>query len=188
MSQLYQLPPRELATPPSPQRSESSRSLLIGLVVALLLIALGTGVLVKVGFLQRGPSFQEGEHLTASVGESLTVGAMTVTLTSATVSSNAQDTVPGQNTQAATLSLHFVNQTNTNQSISMKHWQFLDSAGNAYPIIAANSPDRSFSLGSSATLDEQFTVPLGGNSSGPYTLLTDVTTPNGEILGWQFGN
>ena len=147
MSQLYQLPPRDIATPQPPQRNESNKSVLIGLVVALLLIALGTGVLVKVGFLQRGPSFQEGEHLTAAVGESLTVGAMTVTLTSATVSSNAQDTILGQSAQAATFSLHFVNQTNTNQTISMKHWQFLDDAGNAYPIIAANSPDLSFNLG-----------------------------------------
>jgi hypothetical protein len=68
----------------------------------------------------------------------------------------------------------------------MKHWQFLDFAGNAYPIIVANSPDLSFSLGPSATLDEQFIVPLGVSSSSPYTLLTDVTTPNGVTLGWAF--
>lgn len=186
MSQLYQMSPRDIVTPQPPQRNESNKSVLIGLVVALLLIALGTGALVKVGFLQRGPSFQEGNHLTASVGESLTVSNVTVTLTSATMAPNTQDTISGQNTQAATLALHFVNQTNTNQTISMKHWQFLDFAGNAYPIIVANSPDLSFSLGPSATLDEQFTIPLAVSSSGPYTLLTDARTSNGEILGWLF--
>lgn len=186
MSQLYQMPPRDIATPQPPQRNESNKSVLIGLVAALLLIALGTGILVKAGFLYHGPSFQEGNHLTASVGESLTVSNVTVTLTSATVASNAQDTISGQSTQAATLSLHFVNQANTNQTVSLKHWQFLDGAGDTYPIIATNSPDLSFSLGPNATRDEQFTVPLAVSSSGPYTLLTDARTSNGEILGWLF--
>jgi len=192
MSQLYKMPPSEFYTPAPRRHTESNLSFVIGLGVASLVIVGIAGALIWTGVLYKPasasyPSNQGAPlYLTTSVGQPLTVSNVTVTLSSAAVTSTTQETQAGQPTLVASLVLHFANQTTSNQTVSMEKWQFVDSAGNSYPIIPMSSAHLTLDLAPNATLDQQFVVPMTVGGSSPYTLATDVTTSDGMTLGWTF--
>ena len=120
INQLFRMPPHDAPTPESPRRSESNWAVIGGVVVASLLIVGIIGALVWVGFLQRAsPSDASGpQYLTASVGQSITISSVKVTLTSAKVLVGDQTPTyeqvtpsgePGQVIQGVAFSLHFQN-------------------------------------------------------------------------------
>ncbi len=195
MYQLYKIPPSDAPAPVSRRQEGSIRAIIVGFVVACLCVVGITGALAATGLLKKAPSSSGArmETLTASAGEALTIDNVTVTLTSATILTAVQSAnpvqvtpsgEPGQVVRGVTFSLHFSNQTTHFQSVSMAHWQVLDAAGNSFPIISGgNLP---VGLAPNATLDRQFTAPMGAGGYSPYTLLTDVTTPDGNTLGWTF--
>lgn len=150
-------------------------------VVMCLLLGVGVGILL---FRTRQPG-SVAQTLPASVGQSLIINNVTVTLVSATLvrsmySVEAAGDVPGIN-----FSLHFWNQTTYSQSASTDNWSLLaDNGAKSYPVsplgyvFALLAPNQ--------TKDARFAIPMGVGDNGPYTLQTDFTTPQGQPLAWTF--
>lgn len=193
MQQLYRMGPTNAPAPTPPRKNESTWSVILGLVVACLCIAAIMGALAVTGLLKQvGPA---PSPLTTSVGQSLTIHNVTVTLTSASVTINGQvvqpagqDATPeasGQAMQGVVMSLHFVNPTGQAQSVSMTSWKLLDQGINSYSLLPTTG-SLQVNLAPNATADQQIMAPLGANSESPYTLLTDVTTSANQTLGWEF--
>ena len=198
MLPLFLLPPNGAREPRPPRRKGSIRDIIIGFVVACLCVVGVTGALVASGLvtgLVKAPAEQLQTKI-APIGKPLTIDNVTVTLTSATLSTNTQlapgttpSGTPTQVIRGFTLSLHFLNQTTDYQNVSTASWQVLDKAGNSYPLISESDPPNTetvYGLGPNETLDLQFNVPMNNGAQGPYTLQTGVILSDGAVYEWTF--
>ena len=184
---LILLPPDDRRDSAHPRRNGTTRDVLIGFIVACLCIAGVAGLAVATGLLQKQPA--QVQTILAPVGHTYTINDLSVTLTSASATPTTGDeqaTPPALTTPTApsvSLTLHFVNQTAQNQTVSIADWQLLDGAGNVLPLITATKLPAT--LAPNAALDVQCSAPIFVGGSGPFTLQTP-TQGSAVILAWQF--
>ena len=154
----------------------------VSITVAMcLLLGVGVGILF---FRIRQPG-AVAQTSPASVGQSLIINNVTVTLTSAQVSTVGYLVGTGQAVPGVTLSLHFWNRTTAPQRLYTGKWRLLiDGGSRYYPMLAADTV--SASLQPNETQDAHFTIEMNTGDHGPYTLQTDFTTPQGQPLAWTF--
>lgn len=189
---MYQMPPNP-GSPYShaqvPTRKRVPTWAIIASVVAVgLCVICGTGAIVAVSLTNLrkiGTAVSLSPRLPASVGESLTINGVTVTLVSAKVITVAYAVGTGQPVPGVEIALHFWNQTSVHQQIFTGTWRLLIDGGSRYYSMPPQTVV-SASLQPNQTQDAQFTVEMNTGDHGPYTLQTDFTTPQGQPMAWMF--
>ncbi len=129
-----------------------------------------------------------GPTLPASVGQSLNINGMTVTLMSAK-SYTYTPFLSNQEEPGLELALHCWNQTDYSQSVNMDTWElFIDGGHTEYYTFGSLDfrDSSSCSLETNQTQDIQLDVNMNAGDHGPYILQSDFTTPQGQPLAWTF--
>ncbi len=178
-----QYPPRRNAPDP-PRRKVPGWVVIVVSVTVGICLLLGPAV-AAITLIRARSSTSLAQTLPASVGQSLVINNVTVTLVSATVVSIAPLSGAGEDAPGVAFSLHFWNQTAYEQVVSIGNWSLIaDNGATSYPVYKSASVNAV--LAPNQTQDAQFTVQMNIGDYGPYTLQTDFTTSQGQPLAWTF--